>query len=195
MYLSLYLSIYVCMHVCMYACMYACMHHVSMMIVCLVGHMSLPWVDGRWQPEPHREVWWGIWRRVARHDEVDEVWWSMVRFDEMMKCDEAWHFGWGLQVVMDESGGFKLSCWVAKLGGHSCTSCPKKGHPVGRLLLELRRWFRRWKCPGVVIIVILLLLALGGGGVFFFIHRRRNLRLLQEVHEPRQVEIGELRRA
>lgn len=48
---------------------------------------------------------------------------------------------------------------------------------------------------GVVIIVILLLLALGGGGVFFFIHRRRNLRLLQEVHEPRQVEIGELRRA
>ena len=60
MYLSLYLSIYVCMHVCvyacmrvcMYACMYACMHHVSMMIVCLVGHMRLPWVDGRWQPEP-----------------------------------------------------------------------------------------------------------------------------------------------
>ena len=97
----------------------------------------------------HREVWWGIWRRVARHDEVDEVWWSMVRFDEMMKCDEAWHFGWVLQVVMDESGGFKLSCWVAKLGGHSCTSCPKKGHPVGRLLLELRRWFqgnRRRKC-------------------------------------------------
>ncbi|CAL1127842.1 unnamed protein product [Cladocopium goreaui] len=48
---------------------------------------------------------------------------------------------------------------------------------------------------GVVIIVILLLLALGGGGVFFFVHRRRNLRLLQEVHEPRQIEIGELRRA
>ena len=46
-------------------------------------------------------------------------------------------------------GGFKLSCWVAKLGGHSCTSCPKKGHPEGRLLLELRRWFqgnRRRKC-------------------------------------------------
>ena len=48
----IYLCMYACMRVCMYACMYACMHHVSMMIVCLVGHMRLPWVDGRWQPEP-----------------------------------------------------------------------------------------------------------------------------------------------
>ena len=48
----IYLCMYACMRVCMYACMYACMRHVSMMIVCLVGHMSQPWVDGRWQPEP-----------------------------------------------------------------------------------------------------------------------------------------------
>ena len=49
-----YVSIVVPIHLCMYACMHVCMyvHHVSMMIVCLVGHMRLPWVDGRWQPEP-----------------------------------------------------------------------------------------------------------------------------------------------
>ena len=43
-----------------------------------------------------------------------------------------------------------------------------------------------------VIVLLLVAAALIGGGVFFF-RRRRDMRLMQDIGEPRQVELGEAR--
>ncbi|CAK9006916.1 unnamed protein product [Durusdinium trenchii] len=44
----------------------------------------------------------------------------------------------------------------------------------------------------LVIVLLLVAAALIGGGVFFF-RRRRDMRLMQDIGEPRQVELGEAR--
>ena len=131
-----YLCMYACMRVCMYACVYACMHHVSMMIVCLVGHMRLPWVDGRWQPElaGRKRAKWGEKlpgglgraKHVGGAVRVFKMWWAQN------EC---------LFVCPKLCGGYPLQLWHSQgwgEGGRFSWRMVGRGCRLARGFWELR---------------------------------------------------------